>query len=131
MIVGIDPGTKTGLAVWNGKALSVVQTTTITAALEYVLELSRSDTVQVYVEDCRKRRWFGNAGRERLKGVGSVNRDCAIWEEFCNRHGIRCHMEHPKNGKTKLSSEQFRKITGWEGRTSEHGRDAAMMVFGR
>ena len=32
---------------------------------------------------------------------------------------------------TKLSAEQFRRITGWTEQTNEHGRDAAMLVFGR
>jgi len=32
---------------------------------------------------------------------------------------------------TKLDREQFKKITGYEGVTSEHARDAALLVYGR
>jgi len=32
---------------------------------------------------------------------------------------------------TKLTADQFKRITGWHGRTNEHGRDAAMLVFGK
>ena len=37
----------------------------------------------------------------------------------------------PKDNKTKLNADQFSRITKWEGRTNEHGRDAAMLIFGR
>lgn len=40
-------------------------------------------------------------------------------------------MVHPKDNRTKLSVQLFAKYTKYEARTSEHSRDAAMLVFGR
>ena len=40
-------------------------------------------------------------------------------------------MVHPKNNRTKLCAQLFAKYTKYEARTSEHSRDAAMLVFGR
>ena len=32
---------------------------------------------------------------------------------------------------TKSKADTFKKLTGWTGRTNEHARDAAMLVFRR
>lgn len=131
--IGIDCGVKTGFAVAVDGELRHVSTETITKAMT-LLNNWRNDPLVggfiVYIEDARKRTWV-TGGREKLQGVGSVKRDCGIWEQFCIEQGIRYELVHPKNNSTKLSAEQFKKITGWTGRTSEHGRDAAMLIFGR
>lgn len=140
LYIGIDPGTHTGVAVWNhtDRRLECVCTTTITQAMDFVRDQAgRVDLYDgvfeavVFMEDARKRNWFGNAGRGKLQGAGSIKRDCAIWETFCEELGIECRKIAPKNNYTKLSPEQFKVLTGWSGRTSEHSRDAAMLVFGR
>lgn len=141
LYIGIDPGVNTGFAVWNKteQKLDMVDTMTITQAMKTVEDFNgvldeETDTeykVVVFMEDARQRNWFGQSGREKLQGAGSVKRDCAIWETFCQEAGIELRKIAPKNNYTKLSAEQFRKLTGWKGRTSDHGRDAAMLVFGR
>jgi len=130
--IGIDVGTHTGVAVWDKyeKRFVEVVTTTILKAMEIVKKYEKSDIVQVRLEDARKRKWFGDSGRERLQGAGSVKRDCVIWEEFLNDRKIPYMLIAPKNNSTKLSAESFKKITGYSGRTNEHTRDAAMLVFG-
>lgn len=151
LYIGIDPGVNTGFAVWNKteQKLDMVDTMTITQAMKTVEDFNgvldeetdinglldeETDTeykVVVFMEDARQRNWFGQSGREKLQGAGSVKRDCAIWETFCQEVGIELRKIAPKNNYTKLSAEQFRKLTGWKGSTSDHGRDAAMLVFGR
>lgn len=138
LYIGIDAGTHTGVAVWNSREqrLELINTMTITQAMDYVRGermrgLAYGFEVVVCMEDARLRNWFGSAGREKLQGAGSVKRDCAIWETFCQEAGIELRKIAPKNNYTKLSAEQFRKLTGWKGRTSDHARDAAMLVFGR
>lgn len=138
LYIGIDAGTHTGVAVWNSREqqFELIDTMTITQAMDYVRGermrgLAYGFEVVVCMEDARLRNWFGSAGREKLQGAGSVKRDCAIWETFCQEAGIELRKIAPKNNYTKLSAEQFRKLTGWKGRTSDHARDAAMLVFGR
>jgi hypothetical protein len=72
-----------------------------------------------------------NHGREALQGAGSVKRDCNIWEEFLTEKRIPFEAVAPKHNVTKLRADAFRNITRWEGRTNEHERDAAMLVYGR
>lgn len=134
--IGIDTGVHTGFAVWNTdtKSFFEVRTYTITQAIDRVRELNDicgRGSVRLYVEDARQRKWFGRTGRERLKGAGSVCRDASIWEDWCKENDIECVMVAPKNNRTKLSAAQFRALTKWPGRTSQHSRDAALLVFGR
>ena len=141
--IGIDPGTHTGVAVWDsreGKFLSL-ETLPIHRALEKVKEMSHPfwhmdrlyhDDIQVVFEDARQRTWFGKGDTNaKLQGAGSVKRDCSIWEDFCKDYGIPFRAIPPVKGATKITPEYFKLISHYQGRTSEHSRDAAMLVIGR
>lgn len=132
--IGIDTGTYTGVAVWNvvDKCFYSITTLKIDEAMEYVLGLHRViplSRIFVRFEDARLRKWFGKAGKEQLQGAGSIKRDCTIWGDFLTRKGIPFEAVAPKNNRTKLNAKQFKMITGYEGKTTEHSRDAAMLVF--
>ena len=141
--IGIDPGTHTGVAVWDsreGKFLSL-ETLPIHRALEKVKEMSHPfwhmdrlyhDDIQVVFEDARQRTWLGKGDTNaKLQGAGSVKRDCSIWEDFCKDYGIPFQAKPPVKGATKVSAEYFKMVSHYTGRTSEHSRDAAMLVIGR
>lgn len=138
---GIDPGEHTGVAMYDGSQLVEVTTVQIHRALQMVasfVEVAQANGIPVKVvfEDARKRRWLPsekNASeyRGRLMGAGSVKRDCTIWEDFLKDLGVDFIAQAPRAGMTKLSPESFARLTGWKGRTSNHARDAAMLVYGR
>ncbi len=132
--IGIDPGTHTGVAVWDtreGKFLSL-ETLPIHKALLRVLVLTSDQVVEVVFEDARQRTWFGKGDTNaKAQGAGSVKRDCSIWEDFCRDYGIPFQAKPPVKGATKVSAGYFKMVSGWTGRTSEHARDAAMLVIGR
>lgn len=137
VLIGIDTGVKTGYAVahdlGNGGQLEEVQTLSITQAMDRVKQLAEQygkENMKLYIEDARKRT-FVTGGREKLQGVGSVKRDALIWEDWCKEQEFHYLMVEPKANTTKLKADQFKKRTGWTKRTSEHARDAAMLVFGR
>ena len=133
ILIGIDPGVNTGFAIVCNKKLTDVLCMPACQAEAKVLDWSKwhPNYVMVYFEDARMRGWFGSKGREALQGAGSIKRDCQRWEEYLKHYNIPYVAVAPKNNKTKLTAEQFKRITGWEGRTNEHGRDAAMLVVGR
>jgi hypothetical protein len=83
----------------------------------------------VTYEDARLRTWFGAKGREALQGAGSVKRDCGIWAELLGTLKIPYKAVSPQSKGRKLDAAQFAKLTGWTGRTNEHARDAAMLVW--
>ena len=137
ILIGIDTGVNTGFAVaedkGNGGELQKVTSILITQAMHQVNELIAQhgkEVVQLIIEDARQRKWF-TGGREKAQGVGSVKRDAQIWEDWCTENQINYRMIHPKNNSTKYKADTFKKITGWIGRTNEHARDAAMLVFRR
>lgn len=136
ILIGIDTGVSTGFA-WSidGKFQSI-DTESILSAQERVLNIVNNIVgndgmdVIVCIEDVRLRKWVQKGvGNERMQGVGSVKRDCSIWQEFCERHGIPHIFVAPKAIQTKLSEKDFRMITEWPYQTSEHARDAGMMIY--
>ncbi len=139
--IGIDTGVNTGVAIWDNRKRSLLQVETmkIHQAMELVkrykeVAAANGAKLIVRVEDARLRKWFGcnspQKDRAKLQGAGSVKRDCSIWEDYLTDIGIEFQMVAPKNNATKISSESFKALTGWKKRTSEHCRDAAMLVFG-
>ena len=128
IFVGIDCGVNTGYARTDGGGeLKIVSSMNIVEAMACVASLDGIAPFKVYIEDARKRKWF-TGGREKAQGVGSVKRDCQIWQEFCDHHGFEYELVAPKNNRTKLNAAQFEQLTGWQGRTNEHGRDAGMLL---
>lgn len=131
--IGIDTGVNTGFAVWDTELQKYqnIYTLKIDEAME-MINVYKYNHVSIFVrfEDARLRKWFADSGREKLQGAGSVKRDAKIWEDFLTRKQIHFESVPPRKNKTKLSAKEFKNITKYEGRTTEHGRDAAMLVFG-
>lgn len=89
-LIGIDTGVNTGFGVWDKDERVIVEiaTLTITKAMDRVKEYAAEGGIYLYIEDARLRTWFGNSGREKLQGAGSVKRDAKIWEDFCIEQGM-------------------------------------------
>ena len=126
--IGIDPGTKTGMAIWNKekKKFDVLDTLPIHRALIQVMNV-RALINEVVVEDSRQK-WFGGDPL-RKQGAGSIKRDCSIWEAFLKDYDIPYRLVRPQKKITKLKPAAFFQITGYGGHSSEHSRDAAMLVY--
>lgn len=132
LYIGIDPGVKTGFAIWDteSKNFDYIAAMPIHEAMQNVITMSDYLKVKVIVEDARKRKWFGKNSNAKQQGAGSIKRDCKIWEDFLTDYGIDYEMMSPGKSKTKITSAYFKKLSGWEKATNEHGRDAAMLVIG-
>lgn len=135
IVIGIDPGTYTGFAIWDAqtRALLAVESLKLHRALVRV-EALRADRPLVMFEDARTIRMCNGRndakGKSVLQGVGSIKRDCSIWEDFLEDSGLPYQARTWKPGTTKWSAEEFRRITGWTAQTNNHGRDAAVIVHG-
>lgn len=134
ILIGIDTGVKTGFAHSVNGQFVELSTQTILSAMAKVLDIHNDAKLAgtklvVCIEDVRLRKWVDpRLGKERMRGIGSVERDCSIWQEFCERNGIPHIFVAPKAIQTKLSEKDFNMITKWPYKTSEHARDAAMMI---
>jgi hypothetical protein len=129
--IGIDCGVNTGFAVWNKSMKKFIRldTLAIHEAMAFVKNYCYLN-VFVRVEDAKQRKWFGDRSNAKQQGAGSVKRDCKIWEDFLTDLKVDFEMVAPRKGMTKHTAETFRKITGYSGKTSNHARDAAMLVYG-
>ena len=130
-IIGIDSGTNTGFAIWDtkDKRFDRLETVKVHAAILQIAALDKeqlSDTL-IRVEDARLRKWFGNSGKEKLQGAGSIKRDAVIWEDFLKDINANYQMVAPKNNLTKLTEVSFKNLTKWAGETNYHSRDAGML----
>lgn len=132
--IGIDTGVHTGFAVWNiiNQEIITCKTMKIDEAMEIIKEIyeSHNDFI-VIIEDARLRKFFkGENMAAKQQGAGSIKRDAKIWEDYLTRLRIDFKLVNPTYRRTKLTDEYFKKISKYEGRTSNHARDAAMLVLG-
>lgn len=142
--IGIDPGENTGMAVWDSHSRKFLEVATLPLwkALEEVkrwhyaclLAPVKVDFLVVF-EDARQRTWFKpevsrSEYRGKLMGAGAAKRDSKIWEEFLEAQHIAFRARAPHAGGTKWDKEYWYQVTKWKGRTSEHARDAALLVMG-
>jgi hypothetical protein len=136
-VVGIDPGTKTGFAIYDkeGKQLTTVCTVQVHQAFDAIRNINAFAKeyklkIFVRVEDARKRKWYGSGSNAKQQGAGAIKIQCKQWEEFLQAEGISFELVAPAKIQTKVDAKKFKMITGWSARTSNHARDAAMLVYG-
>jgi hypothetical protein len=140
--IGIDPGTITGMVIYDKsrKAIDFIMSGTLLEC-QYCLQTThwwnkiKAGQMFVRMEDARLRTWIPRqktetAERGRREGAGYVKAHCAIWEDFCKIWGIPYELVAPKNNKTKVKSDYFKKLSGYQERTNDHERDAGMLVIG-
>jgi hypothetical protein len=142
IVIGIDPGTVTGLGTWDANSRQLLTVTSLSAlaamdrvrTIDQELREEQGPRPLVILEDARKSR-MGRGGAtygqvRRLQGVGSVKRDSALWVQFLEANAIPYALFAPRRSLTKWPAPYFRQVTGWTKPTNGHARDAACLVFG-
>jgi hypothetical protein len=139
LIIGIDPGLNTGVAVAEGGRIIELRTCGIAPAMFFVLGLHRDsmvDSILVMVEDARQRSYFGAVDKKMAKygpgvreGAGAAKREASIWDEFLEARLIPHQMIPPIRGGTKLTAAKFLALTGCDHRSSVHSRDAGVIAW--
>lgn len=145
-LIGIDPGLHTGVAVAIRGKLVKVESMGFWDCINLIRDMRHMGVV-VRIEDpgkisamysrpeserCVDAARNKEAYRSKMaQYVGMNKRDAQLIIEFCKRQGIACIPQKPLRGATsKIDAETFNRYTGWQGKTNEHGRDAAMQIFG-
>lgn len=131
--IAIDPGVHTGLAVAVDGVLVDVRTCSFWEAAQILADMRYKNDIpiELVIEDPRGIYVPpGQRNPQRIKGVGSVERDAKLWIEYAEHCGIPYRTVKPGKYR-KIDADTFRKWTGWTGRTSEHARAAAMMIFSK
>ena len=134
-VIGIDPGIKTGWCLYcvlHG-VISEAITMTFWEAIKRAKQFDPKWTLFI-VEDPAQNKpvWNRKLSTEvNLKvaqDVGGNKREARLMIDGLSRMGFVVSAVRPSQG--KWTSRYFRDITGYEGRVSEHVRDAARLVWG-
>lgn len=130
--IGIDPGVKTGIAVWDGKDI-VFDTTDFWGVIEEV-DLWNIP-VTVVIEDPYQNSpvWHGRNKNEAVKSkiserVGMNKREAQLLIEYCERNEIEFRAVKPTT--SKWDAKYLKAVTGINKRTNQHVRDAIKLVYG-
>lgn len=138
LTIGIDPGTETGIAVWNKthNRFEVIDCLKIHQAIREVLYwTSTHNVILVRVESAKTWKPFSNSvealkkNQAKLKGAGSIIRDTSIWEDFLLDEKINHELVSLQSSIKKLKHHEFSKLTNVNIELNEHARDAAMLVY--
>ena len=135
-VVGIDPGKVTGFAVYDRKSRTVahVGTTDFWGLLDLLNTHYKPESVyKVVVEVPPTKRVFHRQAATRgaiertSVNVGSVIRESELLAKGLERLGynVCCHRAIGKQ-----TREGVKMLTGFNGRTNQHERDALMLCFG-
>jgi hypothetical protein len=131
-VIGIDPGSNTGIAIFHDGVLSALLTI---EPWELPAEIATWGADRVVFEDSRltspvwSRKTTPEARLKIARNVGQVDAWCNLITAICGELGIPAHGISPKGKGAKLDAEQFAARTGWVGRCNQHERDAALVAW--
>ena len=132
IVIGIDPGINTGVAVFIDGRLTKLETIHPAEVAAYIQAAQPS---RVVFEDSRLQShvWTNSHSRaaaaKLARNVGEVDAWCRLIAHACGKLGIPAHGVSPKGKGAKMDADSFRELTGWQGRTNAHERDAAMVCW--
>ena len=132
LIIGIDPDLeKSGVAVL-GQSLEL-KNLTFPETVE-LFRTHQNEIKKVVIEAgwLNKKSNFRfshskSAGERIAKNVGENHATGKLLAEMAKECGLAVVLVKPT--RTKLKAEDFNRITGWQGRTNQEQRDAAMLLI--
>lgn len=132
MIIGLDPGANTGVAIFENGKLAKLATWT---PIQLVTLLPGLSVQRIIYEDSRLTapvwsRGTNQAARMKIaRNVGQVDAICSLICLLCEKMNISAYGISPKQKGQKIDAETFNKLIGWDKKSNQHERDAAMCVF--
>ena len=132
IILGIDPGASTGLAVFKDGALVVLATI---EPHEIETQFLAWQPARVIYEDSRLQShvWTGASSKaataKMARNIGEIDAWCKLIVAVCAKLGTACHGISPLNKGPKLNAKQFAALTGWAGTSNQHERDGAAVAW--
>lgn len=134
LLIGVDPGTHTGIATYDIENNSLILSTMkLHEAFRQIAKMNQFWDLEVVIENPNLWTHFKDTkeAKAKLQGAGSVKRDYSAWVEFLNDYGIPFTGVRPDKTRNSYAKNQtlFQKITGYTKRCSEHARVAALLVY--
>ena len=139
--IGIDPGRKTGIAVWsaNEKKFLSLMTTDFWGCIKLISNYLLSEfelTVVLENPNLNRPVFFPKAEKfsqltklKKAQDVGRNKEDAFLIQKYCESREIRCIEVRPTM--SKWTHETFINLTKADlKRSNEHVRDAARLIWG-
>ena len=132
MVIGIDPGQHTGMAVFESGRLVSIHTETPLGMLNRLRAMCPHHVV---FEDSRlqSHAWTQVKSRpaalKMARNVGEIDGQCKLIVAVCEEIRASALGISPKNKGAKMDHDSFCELTGWDKQTNQHGRDAAMVAW--
>lgn len=130
--MGIDPGAHTGIAVYVGGRLDMLETIEPWRLPEFIADVRPA---RVVFEDSRLESFVWTQAMSRpaalkmARNVGEVDAWCKLIAAICARLDVPANGVSPTRKGAKLDAKSFAQVTGWTGKCNEHTRDAAMVAW--
>lgn len=131
-VIGIDPGTHTGVAVYEGGVLQQLDTIAPWNFRGEVIDLLRPDMVVFEDSTLQSHVWVsarGAAGLKIARNIGEIDAWCKLIKAECGAMNIAYRQVSPKDKGAKMAAESFDRLTGWTGNSNQHTRDAAVVAW--
>lgn len=137
VILGMDPGAATGVAVYEGGVLVDLLTIAPNELERFLRERAAAGAGRVVFEDSRLETRLWNARTKTAYGaalatarsVGQVDAWCTLITAICGDLALPAHGISPTAKGAKVDAAAFGRITGWTKRCNQHERDAAMVAW--
>lgn len=129
-IIGIDPGTHTGMAIVLDGKLTDLHTCSFWECIAQIDIHSDAELIVLELPNTRTV-WRHKKMTDRTKSKVSVDVGCVIREaeliiEYLRLNDINFKTSHPAG---KIDQSLFNRITGWTGKSNQHTRDAGMLAW--
>ncbi len=133
-VIGIDPGQRTGVAIFAGDREGLSRLSTISPDHIEQMLADEKPALVVFEDSRRQSAVFRRdvSPRAMLKiarNVGEIDNICRSITQACRRMDIDIIAVSPLAKGRKVSATAFAQITGWAGRSNQHERDAAMVAM--
>src|SRR5574343_523173 len=137
LVIGIDPGVTTGLAIAIDGILKEIQSLNSYQTIEY-LQKHKDYIKMVIIEDSSKQSHIWNTKKmnkgtfgRRARNTGSVDGVVRVFKEACEALEIECRLISPlKKGAKWEKHEDFLKyFPSWKNKTNQHTRDAVKCLW--
>jgi hypothetical protein len=130
-IVGVDPGSKTGLAVYDKtlKRILEIRTTDFWGCYKYLKDELHDGLIQKVIIEVPKTKsnWHKKSCDITSANIGGIFREAKLLADGIEGLGYEVIRVHPPG---KVDCEYVKRLTGWTGKTNEHTGDAIMLCWG-
>jgi len=137
MIIGIDPDlVKSGVAVTEGGKILTLDAIRFFELCRFIDEHKHQCVFHLEDVESNKPTFQRNVNQSAMRkiaqNVGQVKAVCRLLVEYLDGAGANYKLIKPLVGhvkRAKKDAEFFNKLTGWQGRSNEDKRDAALLAL--